>query len=208
MANIERKFGAKVRSLRLERGWTQGDLASKMTAAGHPMHQTTVAKLENGTRPTSVAEASSLASIYGISTGSLFGDTTPHDVSSNGSALFEKWAFMESEAVRARERADKALNQFSQFVLDNSDTLKESPDQAAAWAEAIASSKTTDRASQVGAIWFLVPTKQAHKILKEKQLFGDDSPTYTLSKPLTELVGGPLPPPLADLIGDSDGKHH
>lgn len=154
MANIERKFGAKVRSLRLERGWTQRDLASKMTAAGHPMHQTTVAKLENGTRPTSVAEASSLASIYGISTGSLFGDTTPHDVSSNGSALFEKWAFMESEAVRARERADKALNQFSQFVLDNSDTLKESPDQAAAWAEAIASSKTTDRASQVGAMTF------------------------------------------------------
>lgn len=125
-----------------------------MTAAGHPMHQTTVAKLENGTRPTSVAEASSLASIYGISTGSLFGDTTPHDVSSSGSALFEKWAFMESEAVRARERADKALNQFSQFVLDNSDTLKESPDQAAAWAEAIASSKTTDRASQVGAMTF------------------------------------------------------
>ena len=61
---------------------------------------------------------------------------------------------MESEAVRARERADKALNQFSQFVLDNSDTLKESPDQAAVWAEAIASSKTTDRASQVGAMTF------------------------------------------------------
>jgi transcriptional regulator with XRE-family HTH domain len=68
----ERLFGGRVKDLRAARGWTQEDLAQRMTAAGHAMHQTTVAKLEGGNRPTTVGEASTIASIFGIPIGALF----------------------------------------------------------------------------------------------------------------------------------------
>jgi transcriptional regulator with XRE-family HTH domain len=68
----ERAFGARVRELRAVRKWTQEALAERMTAMGLPMHQTTVAKLESGSRPTSVAEVASLAAIFGVDMSELF----------------------------------------------------------------------------------------------------------------------------------------
>ncbi|MCW2651571.1 MAG: hypothetical protein QOE41_4618 [Mycobacterium sp.] len=50
--NVEEVFGTTVKDLRRARGWTQEELAKRLTAAGYPMHQTTVAKMESGTRPT------------------------------------------------------------------------------------------------------------------------------------------------------------
>jgi transcriptional regulator with XRE-family HTH domain len=61
-----------VRHLRTARGWTQDDLARRMTAAGHTMHQTTVAKLELGVRPTGVDEITDIAAIFGIQPAALF----------------------------------------------------------------------------------------------------------------------------------------
>jgi transcriptional regulator with XRE-family HTH domain len=63
-----------VRTLRTARGWTQDDLARRLTAAGHPMHQSTLAKLELGTRPTDVAEITEIATIFGIQPAGLFED--------------------------------------------------------------------------------------------------------------------------------------
>jgi transcriptional regulator with XRE-family HTH domain len=62
----ERILGKKVRQLRIERGWTQEQLAEKLNEAGWPMHQTTVAKIEAGTRPIRVAEADALALAFGL----------------------------------------------------------------------------------------------------------------------------------------------
>ena len=70
----EALFGSRIREMRAARGWTQDELARRMTEAGHPMHQTTVAKLENGNRPTSVSEVGALATLFGVAIGSLFGD--------------------------------------------------------------------------------------------------------------------------------------
>lgn len=63
-AESSRAFGLRVRDERQQRGWTQGDLATRLASAGYGMHQTTIAKLENGTRPTTVEELFALATVF------------------------------------------------------------------------------------------------------------------------------------------------
>lgn len=57
--------GRQCRALRMKRGWSQTDLARRMSARGFEMSQTTVAKLENGKRPLRVDELVELAGIFG-----------------------------------------------------------------------------------------------------------------------------------------------
>ena len=63
---VERRLGLRVRELRTARGWTQKALAQRASALGFTMHRTTVAKVESGTRPTSVAEVAALAAIFDV----------------------------------------------------------------------------------------------------------------------------------------------
>jgi transcriptional regulator with XRE-family HTH domain len=75
MGNIwEQRFGRRVKDLRQARGWTQEEFARHMTAAGHSMHQTTVAKMESGARPTTIKELAAIATIFDISVAALFED--------------------------------------------------------------------------------------------------------------------------------------
>jgi transcriptional regulator with XRE-family HTH domain len=62
----ERVLCQKVAQLREERGWSQAELARRLSAIGFEMHQTTVAKLEAGKRPLRVAEAFALAQVFGL----------------------------------------------------------------------------------------------------------------------------------------------
>jgi len=57
----EKILGQKVRQLRTERGWSQEQLAEKLNGLGWAVHQTTIAKLEAGSRPIRIAEADTLA---------------------------------------------------------------------------------------------------------------------------------------------------
>jgi transcriptional regulator with XRE-family HTH domain len=56
----------KVQQLRAERGWSQAELAKRLSEIGFEMHQTTVAKLEAGKRPLRVAETFALAQVFGL----------------------------------------------------------------------------------------------------------------------------------------------
>jgi transcriptional regulator with XRE-family HTH domain len=62
----EKVIAEKVRQLRIERGWSQEDLARRMEELGWPMHQTTVAKLEAAKRPIRAAEVYALAMVFGL----------------------------------------------------------------------------------------------------------------------------------------------
>lgn len=73
--HFERMFGVRVKDLRQAKGLTQEELAARMTASGYPMHQTTVAKMEGGGRPTSVGEMAVLAAIFEMAIPDLFQDT-------------------------------------------------------------------------------------------------------------------------------------
>src|ERR1700736_1720387 len=62
----EKSFGEKVRQWRRERNWSQEEVADKLRAQGFDMHQTTVAKIERGTRPLRVAEAAAIATLFRV----------------------------------------------------------------------------------------------------------------------------------------------
>ncbi len=76
-ANPEQYIGQSVARVRRGRGWTQERLATAMDVRGFPMHQTTVAKLEGGTRPIRVNELFALAEIFGLSPAHLLPEADP-----------------------------------------------------------------------------------------------------------------------------------
>lgn len=64
----EQTFAQQVRLLREERGWSQSDLAQKLHDAGiEYASQSTVSRIEKGSRPVRMIEAERLASIFGRS---------------------------------------------------------------------------------------------------------------------------------------------
>ncbi len=77
MSDVRVMFGKRVRTLRAANGWSQGRVAKAMAAHGHPMSQQTVAKIEKGTRPTSVAELAALARVFGTSMSDLLAPVDP-----------------------------------------------------------------------------------------------------------------------------------
>ena len=67
MSDIRGEFGKRLRKLRLEKGWTQEELADK---AG--MHFTYVGQIERGVRNPSLVNLQKLAKALNISSGKLF----------------------------------------------------------------------------------------------------------------------------------------
>jgi len=66
--SVEQQFGRSVRDARARLGWSQTELAKQLQAAGVAnFHQTTVARLEKGERPTRLDEAAGIAVVLGIS---------------------------------------------------------------------------------------------------------------------------------------------
>ena len=70
-SNSASRFTAGVHPLRQrqwrrERNWSQEDVADKLRMQGFDMHQTTVAKIERGTRPLRVAEGAAIAAIFRV----------------------------------------------------------------------------------------------------------------------------------------------
>lgn len=68
---VATELGRRVKDLRRALGLTQTDLARKLAAYGVTMHQTTVAKLEGGTRPTTVHELLGLVRVLDCEPGQL-----------------------------------------------------------------------------------------------------------------------------------------
>lgn len=66
-------FGERMRKLRTAKGWSQTVLGERMADQGSPMSPQTVAKLENGKRPTSVDDLLALARVFGCSISELVG---------------------------------------------------------------------------------------------------------------------------------------
>lgn len=58
------EFGQRVRGLRQARGWSQATLAQHLKGLGVNLHQTTIAKMEGGIRPTVVHEVWALAVVF------------------------------------------------------------------------------------------------------------------------------------------------
>ena len=67
----EQAAGRELRRLRTARGWSQEEVARRMTARGHGWHQALVAKTEAAQRPLRLNEAADLVALYGTGLESL-----------------------------------------------------------------------------------------------------------------------------------------
>lgn len=64
-------IGEKVRKLRLEKGWTQKQLAEKLQLEGYEFSDLTILRIENGTRFVPDYEVKIIAQIFKVSYQSL-----------------------------------------------------------------------------------------------------------------------------------------
>lgn len=64
--NKSQTVGRNVKRLRTARRWSQVDLARELGKNGLAMHQTTIAKLEAGKRPTTANEVATLAWVFRV----------------------------------------------------------------------------------------------------------------------------------------------
>lgn len=66
------RFAANVKRLRESKGWSQGELARRMVAAGRTgFHQTTISRIEKGERPVRISEAIGLAEVFDTSVSNM-----------------------------------------------------------------------------------------------------------------------------------------
>ncbi len=83
-ATPEDRFGARVKHEREVRGWSQADLADRLTAENVKAYPTTIAKIEtrSAERPRSIRldEATALARIFGASLDDLVGQPSEFDL--------------------------------------------------------------------------------------------------------------------------------
>jgi hypothetical protein len=90
------------------------------------MHQTTVAKIERGTRPLRVAEASAIGAVFDMPVMAVFELSLPHDApwwasESQPTPLREK----QEQLERARELSDRARKQLYSAAQDHAHFLGE-----------------------------------------------------------------------------------
>lgn len=116
LGSAEDIVGRRVRALRVMRGWSQQELATRMSERGQGWRQTTVAKTEAADRPIRVNEVQALAVVFGVTAGDLL--SVPIDDFEMASAavrLTELQALLEAanqrvlETRRVKERADAEL---------------------------------------------------------------------------------------------------
>ncbi|MGO9507584.1 MAG: helix-turn-helix domain-containing protein [Mycobacterium sp.] len=74
------RFGQQLKRMRDERGWTQTQMSDMLSDKGiAPMHTTTLAKIEAGTRSVRINEAVGIADLLEVSLDTLVGRQLPDD---------------------------------------------------------------------------------------------------------------------------------
>ena len=113
----EKMFGQRVREWRKARNWSQEYLAEELNLHGFDMHQTTVAKIERGTRPLRVSEAVAIASIFSVPVLSVFYGPGPETESVTQQAMREHMELLEKQAQSAQERLEDAAKTVAYYEV-------------------------------------------------------------------------------------------
>jgi transcriptional regulator with XRE-family HTH domain len=97
----DKQFGKVLKKHRVRRGWTQPQMAEMLADKGvQPMHDTTVAKIEAGTRSVRINEAAGFADVLGIPLDALLGRR-----SSRAAETALGWAFIKELRDTAQYQA-------------------------------------------------------------------------------------------------------
>jgi transcriptional regulator with XRE-family HTH domain len=108
----EKSFGDKVRQWRRARNWSQDDLASLLRRQGFDMHQTTVAKIERGTRPLRVAEAAAIANIFRTPPLAVFMGPPPEKMPWSMQQLHETIEMAEKHLAQMKEDMESSAKRY------------------------------------------------------------------------------------------------
>lgn len=107
----ENHLGRKLRDWRKARGWSQARIAEELGYRGFDMHQTTVAKIENGSRPLRVSEAIAIADVMGMPMLSVFYGPGPEDKRWGIDAMRDAMERSEQSLEFAQEQMEQAMKQ-------------------------------------------------------------------------------------------------
>ena len=108
----EKSFGEKVRQWRRARNWSQDDLAGQLRLQGFDMHQTTVAKIERGTRPLRVAEAAAIANIFRVPPLAVFMGPAPEKLPWSMQQLHETIEMAEQTLADMKESMESSARRY------------------------------------------------------------------------------------------------
>ncbi|MFI7584848.1 helix-turn-helix transcriptional regulator [Kocuria sp. M1N1S27] len=126
-AHDDARFAESVKRLREERGWSQGELARQLLAAGmEGFHQTTVSRIEKGERPVRLGEARALARVFDTSVDRMVAPEPREKYIRGVEELFAKVG----EDVRQIEAAVKSLTQVNMQLEQAVSALGEIDDWA------------------------------------------------------------------------------
>lgn len=118
----ERLVAQRLRDLRTARGWSQGQLAERLTGVGCPLHQTAISRLEkpsakDGRRAITLDEAMALARVFEMPLAQLIAPAPSTDelesLISRFNALRHEYVAARKAAVEARLAAQAADHQLS-----------------------------------------------------------------------------------------------
>jgi transcriptional regulator with XRE-family HTH domain len=124
----EKSFGEKVRQWRRARNWSQEDLANRLRRQGFDMHQTTVAKIERGTRPLRVSEAAAIANIFRVPPIAVFLGPPPEKLPWSMRELHETIETAERMLADMREEMESSARRYVEqqaLVFDLANVLNE-----------------------------------------------------------------------------------
>jgi transcriptional regulator with XRE-family HTH domain len=77
---VDKQFGKVLKQQRERQGWTQPQMAKMLVDRGvQPMHDTTIAKIEAGTRSVRINEAVGIADVLGVPLDALLGRRSSQD---------------------------------------------------------------------------------------------------------------------------------
>lgn len=116
MATADERIGRNLRTFREGDGQSQAELARRMTAAGHPWQQSTVARTEGGQQPLRAAELETLTKMFGVTLDAFFrhaGEAAEQEVVQSAHDILRDSTVDAVEAVTqfhaARSGASKAV---------------------------------------------------------------------------------------------------
>lgn len=120
VGDVEAHIGHRVRQMRQQRGWSQRELADRMSAAGFTVwRQTTVAKTEVAERPLRVNEAVALAALFGMTIEQLAAaDQHPLIVRLQNAVAVREEAAGRAQSSQWTAVNDRKLSEFTTYRLN------------------------------------------------------------------------------------------
>jgi transcriptional regulator with XRE-family HTH domain len=143
-------FGENVRKNRERKEMSQGDVVREMTARGWPWHQSTVYKVEHGTRRTEAFEVLDLAEILGVPIAHLF--WPPAEVNETGMVWMAigRLRLSWNEAAEAAHRLEASRAWAGRTLAQSGDSKYQRVRETCAELEAELAEKTLEAAFEEG----------------------------------------------------------